>query len=159
MTTPASVARHPIHPMLVVFPIGLFVAAMVFDIVAATTGNPVWRVVAFWDIAAGIVGGLAAAVPGLVDYVSLNGRARRIATWHMLLNVVTIALFVVNWLLRTTWGAQWIPPGSNLPMLLSILGVLLLGVSGWLGGHLVYVEGVGVERAHADDRFSRRRAA
>src|SRR5262252_8322778 len=121
MSTPASIARHPIHPMLVVFPMGLFVAALVFDILAQATGNPVWRTVAFYDIAAGVVGGLLAAVPGFVDYFSLEGR-RRTATWHMILNLVVVGLFVVNWLLRTSLGARWIPPGSNIPLIFTAVG-------------------------------------
>src|SRR5688572_6966759 len=132
MSTPASIARHPVHPMLVVFPIGLFVAAFVFDILALTTGHGVWRVVAFYDIAAGIVGGLLAAVPGFVDYFALRGAARRTATWHMILNLVLVGLFSVNWLLRTTWGAQWLPPESNVPAILTGCGVVILAVSGWL---------------------------
>jgi uncharacterized membrane protein len=145
--------------MLVVFPVGLFVAALVFDILAQATGNAVWRTVAFYDIAAGIVGGLLAAVPGFVDYFSLQGRARSIATWHMVLNLGLVGLFAVNWLLRTSWGAQWIPSGSNVPLILSVLGVVILAVSGWLGGHLVYVEGVGVERRAREDTVPRRRVA
>jgi uncharacterized membrane protein len=159
MSTPASIARHPIHPMLVVFPIGLFVAAFVFDVLAAATGNGVWRTVAFYDIAAGIVGGLLAAVPGFVDYFSLGGSARRTATWHMVLNLGLVGLFAVNWLLRTSTGARWIPPGSNIPLILTACGVVILGVSGWLGGHLVYVQGVGVERPPRDESLPRRRVA
>jgi len=145
--------------MLVAFPIGLFVAALVFDILAQATGNRAWRTVAFYDIAAGIVGGLLAAVPGLVDYFSLRGSARRTATWHMILNLGLVGLFAVNWLLRTSWGARWIPPASNIPLILTAVGVVILGVSGWLGGHLVYVEGVGVERPPRDESVPRRRVA
>ena len=145
--------------MLVVFPVGLFVAALVFDILAQATGNPVWRTVSFYDIAAGIVGGLLAAVPGFVDYFSLKSSARRTATWHMILNLVVVSLFVVNWLLRTRWGARWIPPGSNIPLIFTAVGVVILGVSSWLGGHLVYVQGVGVERPPRDESIPRRRVA
>lgn len=145
--TRARISTHPIHPMLVVFPIGLWVAALVFDIVHAFTGNPVWRTLAFWNIAGGIVGALAAAVPGLIDYSEMQGRARRIANWHMALNFGVTGLFVVNWLLRTDWGARFISSDSWIPFALSVVGNVVLAVSGWLGGEMVYVERVGVAEA------------
>jgi uncharacterized membrane protein len=143
--TQATVARHPIHPMLVVIPIGLWVTALVFDILHAVTGAPVWGTLAFYDIAAGIVGALLAAVPGFIDYFDLDGRAARIATWHMALNLGAVVLFLVNWLLRTSWGARFVGADSWVPFALSIIGVVGLAVSGWLGGEMVYVERVGVE--------------
>jgi uncharacterized membrane protein len=158
--TRARISRHPIHPMLVVFPIGLWVAALVFDIVHAFTGNPLWRTLAFWNIAGGIVGALAAAVPGLIDYSEMQGRARRIANWHMIMNFGVTALFAVNWLLRSRWGEQFVSADSWIPLALSIVGTVILGVSGWLGGEMVYVERVGVTESgekRAED--ARRRVA
>ena len=78
----ARVAKHPIHPMLVVVPLGLWFAALVFDITETFTGNALWRTIAFWNIVVGIIGALAAAVPGFLDYLAMQGRARRIGTWH-----------------------------------------------------------------------------
>ncbi|HSE94041.1 MAG TPA: DUF2231 domain-containing protein [Methylomirabilota bacterium] len=121
-----------------------------------------WRTLAFYDIAAGLVGGLLAAVPGLIDYFTLVGRARTIGTYHMAVNVATLALFAVSFVLRTHWGAPWVPAGSNLPQALTIIGAVLLGVGGWLGGQLVYVHGVGVEavdRAQAEAQEAKRRRA
>lgn len=162
MRTPASIGRHPIHPMLVVFPIGLFAAALVFDVATVVTGGPTWWVLAFWDLALGIVGALAAAVPGLVDYFSVRGAgAHRTATWHLALNLLVVAVFVVNFALRTRWGQQWAPVGSLVPPALTVIGVILLGVSAWLGAHLVYVHAIGVQ-APPEVRASpapRRRAA
>jgi uncharacterized membrane protein len=158
--TRARIAKHPIHPMLVVFPIGLWVAALVFDIVHAFTGNPLWRTLAFWNIAGGIVGALAAAVPGLIDYREMQGRARRIANWHMALNFGVTGLFVVNWLLRARWGEQFVSADSWIPLALSIIGNVVLAVSGWLGGEMVYVERVGVaEHRDAAADTPRRRIA
>ena len=158
--TRARISRHPIHPMLVVFPIGLWVAALVFDVVHLVTGNPVWRTLAFWNIAGGIVGALAAAVPGLIDYTEMQGRARRIANWHMAMNFGVTALFVVNWLLRSRWGEQFISTDSWIPFALSVIGNVIVGVSGWLGGEMVYVERVGVAE-HREQRGddARRRVA
>ena len=159
MQTPASIGRHPIHPMLVVFPLGLFFTATVFDIVTLMTGSSVSRTVAFYMILAGIIGGLAAAVPGFVDYLSLRGPAAVTATWHMALNLIVMAFFIVSLLLRTRWGEQWVPAGSSLPQALSIVGSLVLIAGGWLGGHLVYVHGVGVDRADVRRDERPRRAA
>jgi len=138
--TSARVGKHPIHPMLVVLPLGLWVTALVFDIIYAATGRPSMRTVAFWNVGAGVIGALLAAVPGVVDWLSLTGRAARIGTYHMLLNLGAVALFAVNWFVRTRVAGD-----SPWPLVLSIVGVLGIAVSGWLGGELVYVHRVGVE--------------
>jgi uncharacterized membrane protein len=141
MASPASVARHPIHPMLVVFPIGLWGFSLVADVVHAFGGAPVWRDVAFYTMAGGIVGAILAAIPGFVDYLGLRDpRARRLAQMHMVMNLIVLAIFAVDLWLRT-----WIAPESRLPLALSVIGVALLGISGWLGGEMVYVLGVGVD--------------
>lgn len=149
-TTPARIGKHPIHPMVVVLPLGLWIAALVFDIVHALGGGPIWRTLAFWNIAAGIIGALLAAVPGFVDYLDLEGRARRIATFHMALNLGAVALFALNWYLRTQ-----VAPDSWWPLALSIIGVIGILVSGWLGGELVYAERVGVEEPPRNERYRR----
>jgi uncharacterized membrane protein len=138
--TSARVAKHPIHPMLVVLPIGLWVTALVFDIIYAATGRPSMRTAAFWNVGAGVIGALLAAIPGFVDWLSLTGRAARLGTYHMLLNLGAVALFAVNWFVRTRVDAD-----SPWPLVLSIVGVIGVAVSGWLGGELVYVHRVGVE--------------
>src|SRR5947208_15829629 len=143
--TSARVAKHPIHPMLVVVPLGLWMIALVFDVIHAFTGSPAMRTAAFWNIGAGVVGALLAAVPGFVDWLGLTGRAARIGTYHMLLNLAAVAIFAVNWLVRTRVGAD-----SPWPLVLSIVGVIGVAVSGWLGGELVYAPRVGVD--DAEDR-------
>ncbi|HEV8616899.1 MAG TPA: DUF2231 domain-containing protein [Methylomirabilota bacterium] len=156
--TRATVARHPVHPMLVVFPLGLWVAALVFDVVYAVTGNPTWRTLALYNIGAGIVGALAAAVPGFIDYTGMQGRAKKLATYHMIMNLSAVALYTLNAALRTKWGARFISADSSVPLVLSIIGVIGLGISGWLGGEMVYVERVGVEDPQ-ERSDSRRRVA
>lgn len=151
MSSPASVVKHPFHPMLVVFPIGLWVFSLISDIIFYFGGNPVWEDVAFRTMAGGIIGALLAAVPGFIDFLSLSGQPRKIAAYHMALNLSLVVLFVINLWLRTA-GHTYIS--------LSVLGIIGLGVSGWLGGELVYVYGVAVEphavslpEAEAEDRF------
>src|SRR5262252_2464956 len=133
--TSARVAKHPIHPMLVVLPFGLWVAALVFDIIYAITGRPSMRTAAFWN-----VGALLAAIPGFVDWLTLTGRAARLATYHMILNLAAVVIFAISWFIRTRVAAD-----SPWPLILSIVGIIGVGISGWLGGKLVYVYRVGVE--------------
>lgn len=135
--------KHPIHPLLVPLPIGLWVFSLVCDLVYRFFSNDViWDEVAFYTMAGGLVGALVAALPGFVDFLSLNDPAvRKIALTHMLVNLTTVALYAVNLWLRTIS-----PAGAGTPVLLSVVGVLFLGVAGWLGGELVYRHGVAVER-------------
>jgi uncharacterized membrane protein len=138
--------------MLVVVPLGLWIATLAFDIVEAFTGNAMWRTLAFWNIIGGIIGALAAAVPGFVDYLAIQGRLGRIAMWHMILNLGAVALFAANAIVRTRVGLE-----SWWPLSLSIIGVVGVLASGWLGGEMVYVERVGVEEPgdHRRDRSRR----
>jgi uncharacterized membrane protein len=140
MSTPASVKGHPVHPMLVTLPIGLWVFSFVGDIVfLAGWGGPVWRVVALYTIAGGVVGALLAAVPGFIDFLSIyDHRVRRIALSHMLLNLLAVALFAVSFYLRI------VSPLGSLPVWVSLVGLVVVGISGWLGGELVYVHQMGV---------------
>ncbi|HET9530345.1 MAG TPA: DUF2231 domain-containing protein [Blastocatellia bacterium] len=146
MRTPASVGKHPIHPMLVAIPIGLFIVAFLCDIALITTENRVYGTVAYYSIAAGVVGALLAALPGFVDYTSLRGpRVKSIGTWHMILNLTVVVLFAINFYLRTEPGLDATGGSTMIPFALSLIGVVLLGISGWLGGEMVYVHGVGVD--------------
>ena len=142
-----KLAGHLIHPMLVVFPLGLLATAVVFDLVAIFAGHGGWHVIAYWMIAAGIIGGLLAAIFGVLDYVGIprNTRARSVGLWHGASNVVVVALFAASWLIRRPDPAI---PGA-LAQVLSFLGVGVALVAGWLGGELVQRLGMGVdEGAH-----------
>jgi len=140
MKTPASIAGHPIHPMLVTIPIGLWVCSLVCDLVRASgSGNPNWAVVALYTMVGGIAGALVAAIPGFIDMLSLQGGLKRIALTHMAINLTVVALYAVNVWMRT----QGRDPNTTL--WLSVLTIALLLVSGWLGGKMVYVHGVAVE--------------
>ena len=142
MASPASVLKHPIHPMLIPFPIALWIFSFVCDVIYALGwGGTVWNDLAFYSMAGGVVGALIAAVPGYIDYRSLSDpKVKRIGWWHMVINLCIAVLFAINlWL---SVGSQ---PGAAIPMVLSFIGIAMLGVSGWLGGELVYVHGVAVE--------------
>jgi uncharacterized membrane protein len=147
MSSRASIAGHPIHPMLVPLPIGLFVFSLVCDLAFLWgSGNPAWSTVALYALGGGVVGALLAAVFGFVDLVSLApSPAKRIGIWHMGINLTLVVLFALSFWLRID-GAV-----SRVPLLLSIAGVALLAISGWLGGHMVFVHGVAVGRQRAPD--------
>src|SRR5512134_1118065 len=142
METRATVAEHPIHPMLIPFPIALWIFSLACDLIFLFGfGGPVWKDVALYTMTGGILGGLAAAIPGYIDYRSLTDPVIvRVAQMHMAINVGLILLFTINAGLRILNGTA-----ALLPVFLSLLGVAGLGVSGWLGGELVYVQGVGVQ--------------
>ena len=141
MKTPASIAGHPIHPMLVPIAIGGFVLSFAFDLVSLATGNGnPWNLLAYYTMIGGILGALAAAIPGLIDLLSLPpGYTKGVAVKHMLINLTVVAIYVFNAYLRS--GN---PQSLKLPMILSVVTVLMLLVSGWLGGKMVFEAGVGV---------------
>ena len=134
---------HPIHPMLIVFPLGLLATSLVFDIIHWITGNGFFSVVAFWMITVGVIGGLLAAIFGLIDWLAIPAgtRAKTIGLWHGVGNVVIVLLFIVSWLIRL--NAQSNP--NVFAYILSIVGVVLALFTGWLGGELVDRLGVGVD--------------
>jgi uncharacterized membrane protein len=140
--------------MLVVFPIGLWLFSFVSDLLALGGASTRWHDVAFYTMVGGLIGAVMAAVPGLIDMLSLTDcGVRKIARNHMLLNLSAVILFAINLYLRTVFE-----PGAAIPVWLSALGVLLLALSGWLGGELAYVHGVGVqptEKAGSERRFRR----
>jgi uncharacterized membrane protein len=128
--------------MLVPLPIGLWIFSLVADLVYRFEwGGELWDAVAFYTLAGGIAGAVLAAIPGFIDLLSLpEGKIKKIAVAHMAVNLGAVVLFAVNFGLRLNAA-----PGAAVPVLLSAIGVALLGVSGWLGGELVYAHGVGVQ--------------
>jgi len=142
MEARAKIFGHAIHPILIVYPLGLLSAAVIFDIIYLATGNPTWTTVSFWMIAAGIIGGLLAAVFGLIDYLGIPSgtRAARIGLLHGLTNLCVVILFIASWLLR--WNSPEVL--STLAFALSFIAVVGALLGGWLGGELVERLGVGV---------------
>ena len=147
MASPASIGGHPIHPMIIPFPIALWVFSLVADVVYLWRGNPVWKDwIAFYALLAGTIMAAVAAVPGLIDWLSLKEpKIVKIANWHARLNVIALLVFVGSFYLRTNAGAQLTGDSHTIPLLLSIFGVVLISISGWLGGELVFKHGVAVE--------------
>jgi uncharacterized membrane protein len=128
--------------MLVAFPVGLWVFSLICDLFYLAGGaTEVWPGVALYTMIGGFIGALLAAVPGLIDFLAMQrGRVRRIAILHMSINLVLVLLYAINIWLRVSD-----PANLGLPIVMSLLSVLLLAVSGWLGAEMVHVHAVGVE--------------
>ena len=144
MESRAKLFGHPIHQMLIVFPLGLLATALAFDAIQLVTGNGFWSVIAYWMIAAGIVTGLLAAPFGLIDWLGIPSgtRAKRVGALHGGGNVVVLFLYLTSWLMRTAD-----PSVPEIPALaLAFVGGAMALVTGWLGGELVDRLGVGVDR-------------
>ena len=142
MESKARLLGHPIHQMLIVFPLGLLTTAIVFDVIHLATHTPLWSTISYWMIAAGIIGGLVAAIFGVIDWVAIprGTRAYRLGLLHGLGNVCLVLLFALSWWLRRP------DPGSPsvFAIVLVVLGGALSLVTGWIGGELVDRLGVGV---------------
>jgi uncharacterized membrane protein len=149
MESRAKLFGHPIHQMLIVFPLGLLATSFIFDIVFLATGNGRFADISFWMIASGIIGGLAAAVFGLIDWLAIpkGTRAKRIGAFHGLGNVAVVGLFAVSWLMR--YDLPFRPETGAI--VIAGLAVALATVTGWLGGELVDRLSVGIDDgAHLD---------
>lgn len=140
----AKALGHSIHPMLIVFPLGLLTTAVIFDIVYLVTERPGFAITSAYCIGAGVLGGLVAAVFGLIDWLAVPGgtRAKRVGMWHGLGNVLVVALFAVSWLFRL--GDEAWRPGAG-ALVLSFAGVVVATITAWMGGELVSRMAVGVD--------------
>jgi uncharacterized membrane protein len=139
--------RHPIHPMLVHFPIGFLVLSFLLDLVSlAFPEVPGLLRGSFYAILLGIMTALLAAVPGFVDYSDIrrDHLGKVTATRHMILNLMVVATYGINLWIRSS--ALRDPKLGLVPLLLSLVGIGLLSISGYLGGRLVYDEGIAVGR-------------
>ena len=144
MKAKARLLGHPIHPMLIVFPLGLLSVAAIFDIIYISTHNGHWAALSYWMIASGIIGGLIAAVFGVIDWLGIpqGTRARYIGLIHGLSNFVVVILFIVSWFMRRSNPAA----PSMTAMMSGWIGIIIALFASWLGGELVYRLSVGVDR-------------
>jgi uncharacterized membrane protein len=159
MRTPAQIAGHPIHPMLVTLPIGMWVFSLVADFIGLRSGAAdTWHAAALYTMVGGIIGALAAAVFGLIDLLSLRDPPiKSTAIKHMSINLVVVVLYVIN-----AWTRYHSSVSPNVSLWLSVIAIALLLVSGWLGGKMVYEAGVAVhaaDTAASTDSWSAQRAS
>jgi uncharacterized membrane protein len=138
----ASIAGHPIHPMLIPFPIAFFVATFVCDVVFWQTSNTMWATAAIWLLGAGIVMAALAALAGLTDVLGEPRiRALNDVWWHAGGNVVVVLIQLYNWWIRYTAGTSAVVPEG---LVLSLIVVCILVFTGWKGWEMVYRARVGV---------------
>ena len=138
----AKVFGHPLHPMLAPFPIVCFVGAMITDLAYLGSTNIMWSNFSIWLITGGLVMGGLAAVTGIIDYAGdRRVRAARPATPHMIINISVVVIELINAFVHSRDGWTSVVPTG---LTLSIISVVLLGISAWLGGSLVYKHRVGV---------------
>ncbi|WP_229398681.1 DUF2231 domain-containing protein [Micromonospora okii] len=150
MESRLKVLGHPVHPMLITFPVGLLVTAVIFDVVDALGGPKFLGEVAYWNITVGLIGGLLAAAAGAFDLLAIptGTRAKRVGLAHAAANVAVILLFAAVWAVRLNADSR--TAGGAL-IAIEVVALAILGGSAWLGGELVDRLGVGVDReAHLD---------
>jgi uncharacterized membrane protein len=157
MDARAKLFGHPVHQMLIVFPLGLLGMSVIFDVVHLATDEAVFSAVAFWMLVAGIAGGLLAAPFGFIDFLGIPSgtRAKRVGALHGAGNLVVTLLFLASALIRGDDSA--VPPSAA--YLCSFAGFALALITAWLGGELVGRLGIGVhENANVDAPSSLRDA-
>jgi uncharacterized membrane protein len=172
VTKAAGPYGHPLHPLLVTIPIGTWVASLILDIASKASDDPNPYVLASrWLIGIGIIGAVLAAIFGLMDLATIprDTPAKRIAFTHMTINLFVTAAFIVSWFIRGDGGIDADGSTSTELLILSVVALLVLSVSGWLGGMMTYRYGVRVAReadqvdgygnVRTTDRSNRRRAA
>jgi len=151
MKSKATMAGHPVHPMLIPFPLALWSTSFVVDILFYFVRHPTLLVIAKFMIAAGCIGAVAAAIPGFIDWMSIrNGDVKKVANWHARLNVAALVVFAISFFLRTGSYSELVGRKLTIPFLLSLIGVILISISGWLGGELVFRYGIGQTRDDAN---------
>jgi uncharacterized membrane protein len=146
MRSAANIKSHPLHPILVSFPIAFFIGAFVFDLLALFNENELLATVAYYLLIAGMIGAIVAAIPGAVDYFMVvppksSGKSR--ATKHALLNISNLLIFFIAWLMKKNGGDSYLVVG------LEAVGVILLSIAGWLGGTLVYRNQIAIDHRYA----------
>jgi nitrite reductase/ring-hydroxylating ferredoxin subunit/uncharacterized membrane protein len=149
MRSAAQFKGHPLHPILIPFPIAFLIGGTVADFVGRFGARPGWSIAASHLLIAGVAAALVAAVPGLIDYVRTvppDSSAKKRATNHARVNVASVVLFIVAIVMKG-WPPQ---QAGALTLALEIAGVGLLTMGGWLGGTLIHRNFIGVEHRYAN---------
>jgi len=146
--TAVAVSGHPLHPMLVTFPIAFLLGALASDLAFWLLEDPFWARMSLWLIGAGAFMGSLAAISGTVELLSIGGIRRRAAAWnHFIAAIMMLAIAFTNWFWRLEDAAAAVLPTG---IALSALTALLVGIAGWLGGHLVFEHQVGIVNEEGD---------
>lgn len=151
VTSTVAIAGHPLHPLLVTFPIAFLVGAFGTDVGYWLTSDPFWARASIWLIGAGFVSGIIAAITGMMDFIGIDRVRKRKAGWfHMLGNVTVLLLSSVNWFLRLDNLTGIILPVG---LAISMVVATILGITGWYGAELIYrhkVAVIGYNSRHED---------
>jgi uncharacterized membrane protein/nitrite reductase/ring-hydroxylating ferredoxin subunit len=148
MRSTAQIKGHPIHPILICFPIAFFIGTLVFDLIGHLHNDDRFRIVGYYLNIAGIIGALLAAVPGIIDYfatVPPESSAKKRAATHGLINITNVVVFVIAWMLKRNGATKEV-----VILVLETAGVILLFIAGWMGGTLVYRNQIGVDLRYAE---------
>ncbi len=147
--TRVAVARHPLHPMLVTFPIAFLLGALATDGAYLLTGDAFWARMSVWLLGGGSVMGILAGIAGTIELLAVQGIRHRAASWnHFVVAVMLLAVATINWLSRLGDAETALFPYG---IFLSAMGALLVGIAGWLGGKLVFEHQIGVGSDEDDD--------
>lgn len=142
ITSTVAIAGHPLHPLIVTFPIAFLVAVLGTDLGYWLTGDLFWARASLWLLGAGFVSGIVAALTGMMDFLKIDRVRKRRAGWfHMVGNVTALGLTLINWFLRLNNEADAILPGG---IIISFIVASLLGITGWYGAELIYRHKVAV---------------
>lgn len=141
---------HPLHPAIVAIPIGAWLSSVVLDIAALSTDNAALAEAAIWVIGIGIIGAILAAIFGSLDFsrVPKGTKASKTGATHMTLNIVALVLFAISFWIRLGAETDTVPISA---FVLSIIAIILVGASGWLGGKLAYTYGIRVADEHTQE--------
>jgi len=148
MRSKAHIKSHPLHPILVGFPITFFISTLLFDVTAAWRSNESFSHTASYLHVLGIISAIAAAIPGVIDYFKVippRSSAKKRSTQHGIINSTALLIFIGAWTYRNSHD-----PGISILILFEFLAVVLLGIGGWLGGTLVHRNQIGIDHRYAD---------
>ena len=139
----AAIAGHPLHPMMIHFPVAALLGLVASDLAYLWLGDPFWARASLWLAGVGAFGGWVASLAGLVDLLTVTSIRLKITAWcHAIIAVMMLSLASLNWLLRYRENADSVEPWG---LYLSLLTALLIALASWLGGRLVYEHAVGVD--------------
>ena len=148
MKSKASIKGHPIHPMLIAFPIAFFTGTLIFDLLSVVLDNEnLWQTAYYTEIA-GVITSLLAAIPGIIDYAKVvppKSSAKKRAAQHGILNTTHVIIFFIAWWLRRDETTSTV-----LIISMEVVGVAIMSIAGWLGGTLVYRNQIGVDIRYAN---------
>ncbi|RYZ26281.1 MAG: DUF2231 domain-containing protein [Chitinophagaceae bacterium] len=148
MRSKAHIKSHPLHPILIGFPLAFFIGSFVFDVLYLLSNNLSFRTTAYYLNIAGVIGGVLAAVPGIIDFIYTvppESSAKKRAATHGLLNTTNLLLFVVVIILKKNETINY-----SVLVVMEAVGLAILFTAGWMGGTLVYRNQIGVDPRYAE---------